>query len=343
MFGIKYTMRSIFDRYSMLITSTLDKFFLSIIISIFICVIIFKLYAKKINRDNIAVNYGKIVVLEGNISTGKSTLLSNLEKRGDVMAIYEKISHELLNLFYSDPFKYALTTQLTTLCRRNNDIKYLKLQLKNIKDKVAIVDRSLFGDLGFFIAHYYDGRITDKEAKAYAAEFKLDKIDETLKTLGTIIYLFAETDRCKNSVIRRNNVDSKVDVDYLKTLHQLHFHGLLYLKSKGVDVRFVNWQGFGNESNINNALKNENKGSVIFTSNDVPKHYDVIDYQANLVPLHSQSLAKLETRYRMVLNDETQLQIVNSLSTGRTVMFVNKTTDSLFDIFEHLSNIFNQV
>jgi deoxyadenosine/deoxycytidine kinase len=293
-----------------------------------------------------------MIVLEGNISTGKSTLLKNLEKRGDIMAVYEKISNDLLKLFYSDSNKYALTTQLTTLCRRNNDIKYLKLQLQNIHNKVAIVDRSLFGDLGFFIAHYYDGRIDDNEVRAYASEFKLDEMDQTLKSIGTILYLYAETNRCKDSVLARNNVDSKVDVDYLKTLHQLHFHGLLYLKSKGVDVRFVDWEYFGDEYAIQQALKdNIGKCTVNFADRDNKdftnvRNSEIFDYYESLVPLHTESLKKLEDKYRYVISDEVQKKIVSCLSVGKSVILVKDnnhrlhTKESLIDVFEVLKNKF---
>ena len=96
---------------------------------------------------------GKIVSVEGSISSGKSTLLEYLKARLDPaifvfvdeeFELWNKITDEkgtpLFELFYQDPNKFAFAFQLIVLSSRHATIKQLKAQFPQ---KTIICERSV--------------------------------------------------------------------------------------------------------------------------------------------------------------------------------------------------------
>lgn len=292
----------------------------------------------KTTKGQLDQYYGKLIALEANISCGKSTLLTALSKRNDVIGLPERISTQILKLFYSDYDKYSFVLQMMTITRRINDIRLVKKDLQNTPNKVAVHDRSLFGDLVFAMTHFYSGKINQKEAQCYAAEIHLDSVIDAIKAVDTIVYLHADPERCQNAVKSRADVDSKVPLDYLQTIHQLHFHGMLFMKSQGLDIRFIDWNGFGTDTDFFRGLREENKGSVVIqdkvrptdSSNDL-----CIDYDSHLVDLHNDSLPLLDNKYHKVLSKEYQDIIVKHLMSGKRVT-LNNVGPSLINAFTEL-------
>lgn len=62
---------------------------------------------------------GKIIIVEGNISAGKSTLCRRLQEELDCALFLEPtVANPFLEKFYKDPKKYALPLQLWILKQR---------------------------------------------------------------------------------------------------------------------------------------------------------------------------------------------------------------------------------
>ena len=81
-----------------------------------------------------------MIILEGNIFSGKSTLCKILEKELGIPAHYEVSSPEtthMLELFYSDQKRYAFLTQMHFLISRHRQARSLG---------ECILDRGLEGD-----------------------------------------------------------------------------------------------------------------------------------------------------------------------------------------------------
>jgi predicted ATPase len=68
---------------------------------------------------HLSVHGSKLVVVEGNIGVGKTTLVDEVAKKMNVKAIFEPIAENpYLKNFYADPKKYALKLQLWIFRRR---------------------------------------------------------------------------------------------------------------------------------------------------------------------------------------------------------------------------------
>jgi len=145
---------------------------------------------------------GVIIGVEGNISSGKSTLCLTLQNQvcastqQPIRVMFEEISSTLLQLFYSDHKRYALTLQLTTLQRRIDNLIHMRRSVADQRT-VGLLDRStmvgahtsfdtqfrerntpvflslytLQGDLLFAIKQYLDDSFTKEEAVVYVGEF----------------------------------------------------------------------------------------------------------------------------------------------------------------------------
>ena len=118
---------------------------------------------------------GKIIILEGLISSGKSTLGRSLERflnQQGIKAIFlpEFVNKPLLNLFFANPAKYAFTYQICVL-RERFHIHLRAMELKR-QGYVVIIDRGLSGDLMFALTQRSNGHINDSEWAVYWATFQ---------------------------------------------------------------------------------------------------------------------------------------------------------------------------
>lgn len=122
----------------------------TISIGVIVFLVLFAMLAEKSTTHS-----GVIIGVEGNISSGKSTLCSTLQNqvcqstKQPIRVMFEEISSLLLQLFYSDHKRYALTLQLTTLQRRIDNLVHIKKSVAEQKN-IGLLDRStMVGDLLF--------------------------------------------------------------------------------------------------------------------------------------------------------------------------------------------------
>lgn len=120
---------------------------------------------------------GKILVLEGIISAGKSTagheLLEQCKAIGLPTIFFpEPLCPELLKLFLADQKKYAFVFQMTMLAER----KAIYKQAKQASDQgyFCIIDRSLHGDYCFAKMHNENNNIDPEEWSTYLKFMKKD-------------------------------------------------------------------------------------------------------------------------------------------------------------------------
>jgi len=193
----------------------------------------------------------KVIFIDGNISSGKSTLLRNLQNminsanykyKEEIMILQEPIEEwtnintlglkhidnnnlNLLQAFYDDPKKHGLTFQTYTILTRidlliNTINKLVKDPLNKVK--IIIAERSIIGDyvfaensrvLGYFDDYYW--AIYNKYFDFYFNNF--------MKCLDyKIVYLQTYPEVCYNRMkIRHRNEEDKVSIDYLKSLSEI--------------------------------------------------------------------------------------------------------------------------
>jgi len=170
---------------------------------------------------------GRVIIIEGLISAGKSTAGVEMCKYLNELGIKARFFPEplipsLLHLFLSNQEKYAFAFQLAMLIKRQT-IYREAYQLAQ-QGYCCIIDRSLYGDYCFALMHKNRGNITDvttlndkapTEWKSY-----LDALhSEHFEHPDYVIYLKVTPDvaieRCKK---RDRDGEKAYDIEYFKEL-----------------------------------------------------------------------------------------------------------------------------
>tara|TARA_A100001015_G_C14916988_1_gene682759 strand:+ start:517 stop:1170 length:654 start_codon:yes stop_codon:yes gene_type:complete len=172
----------------------------------------------------------KIISIEGNIGSGKSTMVEYLKKHLEndptVCFLPEPVDKwntiidengvNIIENYYKDQKKYAFQFQMMAYISR---ISLLREALK--KDyEIIITERSIFTDANVFAKMLYDeGKIGETEYKIYKLWF-----DEFIKDIPKISLVYVKTDPeiCNRRVLIRNRVGENIPLDYLKECHNYH-------------------------------------------------------------------------------------------------------------------------
>lgn len=164
---------------------------------------------------------GYVVSIEGLIGAGKSTLGQSLEKFFKSIGINAKFFPEyknikLLNQYISNMTKYAYSFQSVMLSKRLEI--YRMASEFAAKGGVAIIDRSIIGDITFARMQVSMGNITPEEYQVYESIIEEENILEPNLT----IYL----DVCIDTVMRRiqkRGIESEISgysKEYIQTLNE---------------------------------------------------------------------------------------------------------------------------
>lgn len=162
---------------------------------------------------------GSIIALEGLISAGKTTLGKHIESYLNGINIPcrffpEYVNPDLLDQFIKNMKKYAYSFQMIMLCKR---IEIYRQALEFSKlGGVAIIDRSLWGDMTFAKMQHRQGNISDEEWDCYCSMVKHEIMIEP----DVMIYLDCNIE---TSMARLKNRGNRNEVngyssEYLKTL-----------------------------------------------------------------------------------------------------------------------------
>lgn len=163
---------------------------------------------------------GSIILIEGIIGAGKSTLGASLHKAlikaGIASEFFEEnVDPKLLELFLADKQKYAFAMQTVLLVQRQKT--YMKaIHFARHENGVSIVDRSLYGDIAFAKMHYRSGRIDDREWAVYESLIT----NSPLSQPSYILYLDVTSDVALSRIRSRNRGSeaSSYNIEYLDEL-----------------------------------------------------------------------------------------------------------------------------
>lgn len=176
-----------------------------------------------------------IISIEGNIGSGKSTLVSELQKHfndnSDIGFLQEPIDiwngikdesgTTILEKFYKDNEKYAFQFQIMAFTSRLSLIK--EAVSKNYK--FIIMERSLYTDSNIFAKMLYDDKkISEIEYSIYKLLYN-QFINEMPVT--QIIYVKAEPTTSSERVIKRNRTGETIPLEYLEKCHSYHENWLI--------------------------------------------------------------------------------------------------------------------
>ena len=168
-----------------------------------------------------------IIAIEGNIGTGKSTLLHDLQYIIDplkVILFKEAIDKwfEIKNLkeenilikFYEDPSKYSFSFQIMVL----KTLFEVMMQIisNNPNCEVTICERSILSSNHDVRKMLYDENLMNEmEYKLYQDIYNMWCIDEIIP--NKIIYLQASPIKCFNRIHRSNRIGkSYIQLNYLQ-------------------------------------------------------------------------------------------------------------------------------
>lgn len=176
-----------------------------------------------------------IISIEGNIGSGKTTILENLEKSlqhdpsilflREPLDVWETVKDPLtgeniLQKFYANPDKYAFAFQVMAYASR---LSMVRQAIKNGKGqyKAIVLERSLAADKRIFAKMLYDeGKIDDVCYQIYQ-KFYNEFSDEIC--LDGIVYIDADADVCKQRVEKRSRQgEDGIPLEYLQKCKDYH-------------------------------------------------------------------------------------------------------------------------
>jgi deoxyadenosine/deoxycytidine kinase len=184
------------------------------------------------NADvNLVFEFGAIIVLEGGIAVGKSTLAAALgpylENLGYcVVTLVEPLDAQFLALYQKNIAKYAFPFQ--SVVARERMQLYKEAQRLASLGNIVIMDRSLPGDFAFATMQRQSGYFTDEEWAVYHSLLGLQGVDKGIDPdfmkEATILYFDAEPATMYRRMLKRGNANEidAYDLDYFCRLRMAY-------------------------------------------------------------------------------------------------------------------------
>ncbi|WP_238883525.1 deoxynucleoside kinase [Clostridium sp. YIM B02551] len=171
-----------------------------------------KLYEKLLSNIDRNDNWNMIVI-DGVVGVGKSTLMMLLEDEGYVLFKEPVLENPILEKFYYDRKRYAFALQVYFL---NNRFKFIK---EAGKIENAIMDRSIYGDAIFPKLLKEVGDMSIEEFDIYCN--LLGNLLEHVKPPKLMIYLQISVDEAINRIRSRGrSYEQVVEREYWETLNR---------------------------------------------------------------------------------------------------------------------------
>lgn len=171
-----------------------------------------------------------LISIEGNIGSGKSTLVSKMREEfkynkkiyfldepvNEWFTIKDEDNVNILSRFYEDTKKYAFSFQMMAYITR---ISMLRKAIRENPNRIFITERSVFTDKNVFAKMLHeDGLITKMDYEIYTRWF-----DEFIESLDMkIIYVNTSPSKCYERVIKRNREGETISLDYLEKCGNYH-------------------------------------------------------------------------------------------------------------------------
>lgn len=153
-----------------------------------------------------------MIVVDGVVGVGKSTLLNILVEEGYVPFREPVVDNPILDKFYYDRKRYSFPLQVFFLNKRFQQIKEAGM-LEN-----SILDRSIYGDAIFAKMLCDSGDMQVEEFELYKE--LLENMLEHIKAPKLLIYLEASVDEAVKRIKKRGrDYEQIVEIDYWQNLN----------------------------------------------------------------------------------------------------------------------------
>ena len=172
-----------------------------------------------------------IVTIEGNIGSGKSTVINRLKEllkdNTNVIFLDEPVSSwekfvdkegkSMIEKFYFDQKTYAFPFQIMAYSTR---LIALRDAIKENPNAIIVTERSLYTDKYIFAKMMYDdGNISEIDYKIYSNMYEHFINDFKLKK---VIYINSEPNVCYERIIKRNRKGEDIPITYLCSCDLYH-------------------------------------------------------------------------------------------------------------------------
>jgi deoxyadenosine/deoxycytidine kinase len=191
------------------------------------------------NNNNKQRKSPLIISIEGNIGTGKSTLIEKVQacftekypgvKIGYIpepvdvwTSVTDTNGMTILEKYYGDQHKYAFTFQMMAYISR---LSIIRKALKEQDTDIIIMERSIFTDCEVFAKMlYHDGKIEEIEYNIYMKWF-----NEFIGDLPNIWHIYIQADPTVSAgrVLKRGRQGEIIPLSYLEQCHDYHENWLL--------------------------------------------------------------------------------------------------------------------
>ena len=174
----------------------------------------------------------KIISIDGNIGSGKSTLMGNLKSyfsnNKNIVFLkepvdeWETITDEngttILEKFYENPLKYGFSFQIMAYISR---LDVIRKEIKKNPNAIFISERSLFTDKLVFAKMLFDaGNIELVNYKIYLKWFDTFADDFPV---SKVIYVNTDPEMCHQRIVKRSRTgENNIPLEYLQNCHKYH-------------------------------------------------------------------------------------------------------------------------
>lgn len=221
----------------------------------------------------------QLVIVEGNIGVGKSTLACQLAKQLNYRVFVEPTTkNPYLAKFYRDPKKYALKLQLWIFRQRFKT--YVDATEHVLKcGQGVLLDRSVFSDSVFAEANYQQGAISQAGYDHYKQ--LREKSLEAMLIPHTTLYLDVQPKTCNQRILgRARDYEKCIPLDYLKELDASYKKFLDEMREIGSRVLVYDWTDFGYKFEVAEDIK---KGHVLEWKKENKDNFIKLSSQKSLI------------------------------------------------------------
>ena len=168
-----------------------------------------------------------IVTIEGNIGSGKSTLVKALremlestgwnfidEPVNEWLNIKDTEGRSLIELFYADKSRYSYTFQNYAYITRMKKLMDVTKTDINITERCVLTDKNVFARM-----LTEDGFMSKMEDQMYNDWFD---IFEKFANIDLVIYIKTDPVICEGRIKTRAREGEDIPLDYLERLHEYH-------------------------------------------------------------------------------------------------------------------------
>jgi deoxyadenosine kinase len=209
-----------------------------------------------------------LIIIEGLIGAGKSTLCTNLMNTYGWTTLFEPVDENpYLDKFYADPKIYGLEMQFWLMSRR---FQQHQIAVETIwrQGKTVLMDRSIYGDNVFCKKNYLDGNITKDGLENY--QKMQDVMLRYLMVPHYTIYLDASPASCLDRIkLRSRDCELGISLEYLQGLQEIYYDLLDNLAHRGSHVVRVPWDTFLSTDKVMEIIQTET--NQLFAFPDYPK------------------------------------------------------------------------